>query len=737
MISKLKISLLAAMAALCSPVAILAQAPESAVPVLQPFVERHAVAGAVALVADKDKVLSVAAVGYADVGAKKPMAEDTMFWIASQTKPMTAVAVMMLVDEGKMALDDPVEKYLPEFRGQKMIAEKSDAEIVLRAPARPITVRDTLNHMSGLPFASAVETPTLDGLPLAAAVKSYAMMPLQWEPGTRYQYSNAGINTAARVLEVVSKMPYEEFMQKRLFDPLGMKDTTFWPSPEQAARVAKSYRPNAAKTDLEEIRISQLIYPLEDRARRFPMPAGGLFSTARDTARFCQMLLGGGQLEGRRYLSDRAMRELSMRQTPAAVKESYGLGFSVSGDAFGHGGAQATNMEVRPAQGIAVVWMVQHSGFAADGGKAQGEFRSWAVAKFARPQPQRLPRSTPESQGVSSAIIREFIETADEKVDTMHSFMLVRHGYVVAEGWWKPEAAEKPHVLHSLSKSFTSTAVGMAVAEGKLSVDDPVLKFFPDEAPAQPSDKLKAMRVRDLLTMSTGHNTEPKFTADEPWVKSFLAHEVPHKPGAHFMYNSPATYVCSAIVGKVTGQTVLDYLKPRLFEPLGIESPEWGRSPEGHTVGGWGLHVRTEDIAKFGQLYLRKGKWNGKQLVPASWVEMATAKQVSNGSDPGKDWDQGYGFQFWRCRHGAYRGDGAFGQFCLVLPGQDAVIAITADAGNMQAELNIVWEKLLPAFHGAPLQENAGELSKLQEKLGNLAVREGHKANVIRPPGSR
>jgi CubicO group peptidase (beta-lactamase class C family) len=381
--------------------------------------------------------------------------------------------------------------------------------------------------------------------------------------------------------------------------------------------------------------------------------------------------------------------------------------------------------------------MVQHSGFPADGGKAQGEFRNWAVAKFARPQPQRLPRSTPESQGVSSAMIREFIETADEKVDTMHSFMLVRHGYVVAEGWWKPESAEKPHVLHSLSKSFTSTAVGMAVAEGKMSVDDPVLKFFPDDAPAQPSDKLKAMRVRDLLTMSTGHNTEPRFTAEEPWVKSFLAHEVAHKPGAHFMYNTPATHMCSAIVGKVTGQTVLDYLKPRLFDPLGIENPEWGASPQGNTVGGWGLHIRTEDIAKFGQLYLQKGKWNGKQLVPVSWVEMATARQVSNGSDPSKDWDQGYGFQFWRCRHGAYRGDGAFGQFCLVLPEQDTVIAITADAGNMQAELNIVWEKLLPAFHGAPLQENPAELAKLKEKLGNLSVREGHKPNVIRPPGSR
>jgi CubicO group peptidase (beta-lactamase class C family) len=348
-----------------------------------------------------------------------------------------------------------------------------------------------------------------------------------------------------------------------------------------------------------------------------------------------------------------------------------------------------------------------------------------------------LPRSTPEAQGVSSAGIREFIEAADKQVDTMHSFMLVRHGQVIAECWWKPESAEKPHVLYSLSKSFTSTAVGLAVAEGKLSIDDPVLKFFPDDAPAEPSDKLKAMRVRDLLTMSTGHQSEPKLTPDEPWVKSFLAHPVEHKPGAHFLYNSAGTYMCSAIVQKQTGQTVLDYLKPRLFEPLGIEGAEWSTSPQGISAGGWGLFLKTEDIAKFGQLYLQKGQWNGKQLVPASWVEQATSKQVSNGSDPTKDWDQGYGFQFWRCRHGAFRGDGAFGQFCVVLPEQDAVVAITADTKDMQGELNIVWEKLLPAFQKEALPANAGEETKLKQTLSNLAAREGHTTNVIKLPGTK
>ena len=341
------------------------------------------------------------------------------------------------------------------------------------------------------------------------------------------------------------------------------------------------------------------------------------------------------------------------------------------------------------------------------------------------PNPNSLPRSTPESQGVSSTQIRKFIETADQKINTMHSFMLVRHGQVVAEAWWKPEAPDKRHVLWSLSKSFTSTAVGMAVAEGKFSIDDPVLKFFPEEAPANPTDKLKAMRVRDLLTMSTGHQEEPKVRdiKDQTWVKTFLNHPVPHKPGAHFQYNTPATFMLSAIVQKTTGQTVVEYLKPRLFDPLRIEAPQWDANPEGITLGGYGLHVRTEDIAKFGQLYLQKGQWNGKSLLSADWIAMATSKQVSNGSDPSKDWDQGYGFQFWRCRHNGFRGDGKDGQFCIVLPDQDAVIAITANTGDMQGELNVVWDQLLPAFKDGPLPENVEEQAKLKELCGKLEAK--------------
>ena len=314
-----------------------------------------------------------------------------------------------------------------------------------------------------------------------------------------------------------------------------------------------------------------------------------------------------------------------------------------------------------------------------------------------------LPRSSPEAQGVSSSAVLAFVEAADKNIDSMNSFMLVRHGHVVAEGWWAPYDAESPHSLYSLSKSFTSTAVGLAIAEGKLSLDDEVLKFFPEDAPAEPSNNLKAMRVSDLLRMSTGHQTEPPRTPDQPWTKTFLAQPVPFKPGTHFLYNTSATYMLSAIVQKATGMTVLDYLRPRLFEPLGIEHPTWETSPQGISTGGYGLSIRTEDIARFGQLYLQKGKWQGKQLVPAAWVEAATARQTSNGSNPKSDWDQGYGYQFWRCRHGAYRGDGAFGQFCVVLPEQDAVIAITSGVKDMQAVLNLVWDKLLPAMKPSPL----------------------------------
>ncbi len=349
----------------------------------------------------------------------------------------------------------------------------------------------------------------------------------------------------------------------------------------------------------------------------------------------------------------------------------------------------------------------------------------FAAAAESAPAPA-LPRSSPETQGVSSAAILQFVEAADAKVNAIHSFMLVRHGHVVAETWWAPYAAQEPHALFSLSKSFTSSAVGMAIAEGKLSVMDPVLKFFPEDAPAEPSKNLQAMRVRDLLTMSTGHHEEEianfPFGSQENLVKKFLALPVAHKPGTFFVYNTPASYMLSAIVQKVTGQTVLDYLRPRLFEPLGFVNPTWDASAQGISLGGFGLSARTEEIAKFGQLYLQHGAWQGKQLIPAVWVEEATSRRMSNGSDPSGDWDQGYGYQFWRCRHGFYRADGAFGQFCIVMPQYDAVVAITSGTGDMGQVMNLIWDKIVPAFESTALPADAAAEGKLKARLAKLAL---------------
>jgi len=277
----------------------------------------------------------------------------------------------------------------------------------------------------------------------------------------------------------------------------------------------------------------------------------------------------------------------------------------------------------------------------------------------------QLPRSTPEEQGVASSGILSFISAAESL--ELHGLMLLRHGHVLAEGWWSPYGPDLRHMLFSLSKSFTSTAIGLATAEGRLSVDDPVCSFFPDALPEEVSENLAAMRVRHLLTMSTGHAEEPRLMErnDGDWVKGFLHAPVAHVPGTLFLYNSPASYMLSAIIQRVTGQRLLDYLHPRLLEPLGIAEATWETCPKGINTGGWGLSIKTEEIARFGQLYLQQGVWNGRRLLPQGWVEEATARQVSCDEGRRGDWAEGYGYQFWRSRHG-YRGDGALGQYCVV-----------------------------------------------------------------------
>jgi CubicO group peptidase (beta-lactamase class C family) len=344
-----------------------------------------------------------------------------------------------------------------------------------------------------------------------------------------------------------------------------------------------------------------------------------------------------------------------------------------------------------------------------------------------------LPRSTPENQGVSSASVLAFIDAIDQAY-IPNSFMLVRHGHVVAEGWWAPYENGFNHELYSLSKSFTSTAVGIAIGEGKLSIDNAVWSFFPGDAPPELSENLKAMRVRDLLCMSTGHQDGPSPERDKLSAKAFLAFPVPHKPGTHFLYNTAAAFMLSAIIQKQTGQSVLDYLRPRLFEPLGIAHPSWATNFQGIPLGGDGLRLRTEDIAKFGQLYLQKGRWRGKQLVPAAWVDAATARQTSNGSNPNSDFEQGYGYQFWRVRHGSYCGMGWNGQYCLVLPEQDAVIAITGGSQDLNVLFNLIWDRLLPALQPSALPPDASSRKALQTKLTklSLSVAQGNLTSPLR-----
>jgi CubicO group peptidase (beta-lactamase class C family) len=347
----------------------------------------------------------------------------------------------------------------------------------------------------------------------------------------------------------------------------------------------------------------------------------------------------------------------------------------------------------------------------------------------------QLQRTSPEAEGIPSSAVLDFIRALEQHahpLDAVQGFMLLRHGNVAAEGWWSPYGPTSPHTMYSLSKSFTSTGIGLAVAEGLLTVDDPVLKFFPDDAPANPSANLKAMRVRHLLAMNTGHQqdtTDRVFgCGGDNWPRAFLALPVEHEPGTWFVYNTAATYMLSAIITRLTGEPLLKYLRPRLFEPLGIEHPTWETDPRGVSLGGTGLHIKLEDIARFGQLYLQQGMWDGRRIVPEAWVAEATRAHSDNSNTQANpDWTVGYGYQFWRCRHGAYRGDGAFGQYCIVMPGQDAVLAMIGGVRDMQVVLDKVWEHLLPAMQPQPLdkrQPPAGlqAYGELFARLATLAL---------------
>ncbi|WP_256217438.1 serine hydrolase [Paenibacillus sp. OV219] len=337
-----------------------------------------------------------------------------------------------------------------------------------------------------------------------------------------------------------------------------------------------------------------------------------------------------------------------------------------------------------------------------------------------------MPRTTPEAVGIPSAVIASLLDAWRKSHLELHSMMIVRHGQVAAEGWWAPYSPELSHMMFSFSKSFTSTAIGLAAAEGLLSLDDAVISFFPEVTPQEPSANLSAMRVRHLLMMGTGHEVDTMqylaFAEDGDWVRAFVQAPVEREPGTHFVYNSGATYMLSAIIQKVSGQKLLDYLQPRLLDPLGITEATWEACPRGIHTGGWGMTLTTESIAKFGQLYLQRGVWDGKRILSEAWVDEATSKHINNGDDEASDWAQGYGYQFWRCRHGAYRGDGAFGQFCIVLPEQDTVIALTSGTNDMQGVLDGIWTHLLPALTDESSAATAEDAEALIAKLASLTL---------------
>jgi len=357
-----------------------------------------------------------------------------------------------------------------------------------------------------------------------------------------------------------------------------------------------------------------------------------------------------------------------------------------------------------------------------------------------------LPRSTPEAEGVSSSGVLALVSALETQINEVHSLMLVRHGKVIAEGWFAPYTPGDMHNMYSVSKSFNSTAVGMAVGEGLLGVDDLVLSFFPDLAPAAPAPGLQQMTVKNLLTMATGHAADTidrmRAAPDGQWTKAFLALNVENPPGSAFFYNSGAAYMLGAIVQKVTGMSVEEYLTPRLFEPLGISNRLWGKSPEGVDMTDGGLSITTEELAKFGLLYLQKGQWNGEQLVSEQWVNDATSKEISNGNDNG-NWSYGYGYQFWRSPLG-FRADGSLGQYSFVLPDQDVVLAVTSgtsNSGGTNSLMNVVFQNLPAAIQPDVLPEDPAAHDALTAKLASLAlsVPQGQPTSSLMPDvsGSR
>jgi CubicO group peptidase (beta-lactamase class C family) len=328
---------------------------------------------------------------------------------------------------------------------------------------------------------------------------------------------------------------------------------------------------------------------------------------------------------------------------------------------------------------------------------------------------------------VDSARVIDFLTAVETSGLDLHSIMILRHGAVVAEGWWAPYRPDDIQLLYSLSKTFLAMAVGIAIGEARFDAESLVADLLPGFVPDPLPDHLRRLRVRHLLSMASGHRQEtlPRIAVPgEDPVRNFLALAPEEPAGSVFAYNQGNPLTLSQIITAVTGQRLLDYLRPRLLDPLGIARAEWLTVASGIDQGFSGLHVTTESVAKLGQLLLQNGRWQGTSLVPAEFVAECRRPQVGNSrqsSNP--DWQQGYGYQMWMCRHGAQRADGAYGQLAIVLPDADAVIACTAQVDDMQAELDLIWQHLLPAFRDVrPTKQADAALATRLENLTTPAI---------------
>ncbi len=345
-------------------------------------------------------------------------------------------------------------------------------------------------------------------------------------------------------------------------------------------------------------------------------------------------------------------------------------------------------------------------------------------------------RVTPEAVGIPSAAILETMKALDAAGIELHTMKLLRHGKVCAEACWAPYAEDIPHALFSLTKSFTSTAIGFAVQEGLLSLDEKLVDLFPTLLPENPSENLKKCTVRHLLMMGCGHETEISNLGmgDMSWEETFIKNEFVYEPGTKFMYNTAGTNMLCAILKLKTGLSLTEFLTPRLYEPLEITGEMLMVTlPDGIDGGGFGYKQTIGNLAKFAQFAANKGSWQGKQLLNAEWFEMAFSKQIRNddSGNPSPDWQQGYGFQFWRCQpEGVVRGDGAFGQYAIIMQKQDAVLVFNSAEIDMQPALSVIWEKLLPAMADAALPENTEDSSHLRHYLENARITTMHSARV-------